>query len=355
MQDCKSKGVCEVKTKTGKSIRCFLALLLTVCMTIFPVNLPVLAAGETEKDPLLICLGKKGYQYSQNYSDDGLYGYYTDTWESLNPSIAVARNGIGIGRASGEIQGKAVGTAEIIHTWYTKTEPAAGIEYEENTNDNGFAYVCRESFYVEVIAEHDWGEWIYSRDPSCTTTGQRGHTCQRCKTYEEETVPALGHIFADGDEGTITSEPTCLKDGTRERTCTRCQKVISETIPAYHKEQESCPICGKEAFSWDEATQTLTILRDIPDYEAHGYEGVRPYEAYVEEARRIVVADDVEYIGDYAFAGFSQLVAFGPADTPEGEGCCGCAAHWIWRFSGSQRHKEIYLYRECRKLQWLPF
>jgi LPXTG-motif cell wall-anchored protein len=318
MQDCKSKGVCEVKKRAGKGLRRIFAMVLAVCVALLPANLPVLAAGGDEEEVQLICLGGKVSVSSSHGSDGGALGAYQyDEWESQDESIAVAQKSF----TSASVEGIREGKAGIIHRWYTNTLPASDIQYEENTNNNnGFTYVCTETIWVEVTAEHDWGEWIYSRDPSCTTTGQRGHTCQRCKTYEKETVPALGHIFADGDEGTITSEPTCLKDGTRERTCTRCQKVISETIPAYHKEQANCPICGKEAFSWDEATQTLTILRDIPDYEAHGYEGVHPYEAYVEEARRIVVADDVEYIGDYAFAGFSQLVAFGPADTPEGEG-----------------------------------
>lgn len=309
-----------MKKKKGKGIRKFLALLLTVCMTILPMNLPVLAVGETEDDPFLVCLGGKGTQYSQNYSDDKLYGYYTDEWESMDPSIAVASKGIGIGKAAGQVKGIAVGTAEIVHTWYTKTKPAAGIQYEENTNGNGFAYVCRESFYAEVVAEHDWGQWSYSKQPTCTTSGERYHTCQRCKTYEEEIVPALGHVYAEGDEGIVTQEPTCLTEGSRERTCTRCNKAITETIAAYHNQQEVCPICGKEAYSWDDATKTLTILRDIPSYTSYSDASARPYNAYAEQVQHIVVAEGVEYIGNYAFAGFSSLVSFGPAGTPDGEG-----------------------------------
>lgn len=158
------------------------------------------------------------------------------------------------------------------------------------------------------------------------------------ETYEIEECTWLlkisNHVY--DTVGVQTKAPTCLENGEMSYSCMLCHnKQQTEPIPALHTtlaEGEACPSCGQVLYTWDAESKTLTFTADIPDYTQSDYQE-RPYQAYADQAERVVIGDSVKQIGGYAFAYFTALKAIGPADTPEGTGLLdvekvGLAAFW---------------------------
>ena len=44
---------------------------------------------------------------------------------------------------------------------------------------------------------HSFGEWVNTKEPTCTENGIRTRTCSDCGETEDEEVPALGHNFVE--------------------------------------------------------------------------------------------------------------------------------------------------------------
>ena len=120
---------------------------------------------------------------------------------------------------------------------------------------------------------HKFGAWEVSKAPTCTETGTEIRTCTVCQTTESRTVKALGHKFG---AWTVTKAPTCTEAGTETRTCTVCQTTESRTVKALgHKfgawtvtkeptytetgvRTRTCTVCGEEE------TQTIPVLKRTP-------------------------------------------------------------------------------------------
>ena len=121
------------------------------------------------------------------------------------------------------------------------------------------------------VCDHEW-KFKVTKQPSCTATGIRTYTCQKCgSTYNEniplldhayviserkadctnsgsitkickvcqhtetkETQPKLGHAY--GDLKTLRN-PTELLPGLAEHTCTRCQFTEQITLPKLNPEK----------------------------------------------------------------------------------------------------------------------
>lgn len=76
--------------------------------------------------------------------------------------------------------------------------------------------------------DHDWGDWEYNPEPTCTTPGDRSRTCSICYKVESEAVPAQH----DWDEWDYDVEPTCTEGGRGTRVCLACDKEETADIPA---------------------------------------------------------------------------------------------------------------------------
>ena len=85
--------------------------------------------------------------------------------------------------------------------------------------------------------KHEYDAGVVTTQPTCTEAGVKTYTCKnsdgKCdKVTKTETVPALGHAFADPDVRTNVVPAECEKEGSYDHVCTRCGQTIHETVAA---------------------------------------------------------------------------------------------------------------------------
>ena len=76
--------------------------------------------------------------------------------------------------------------------------------------------VCGEVIIPAVTIPargHHYTEWIVTANPTCTVDGKQIKICA-CGLYEEESIPAAGHVDADGDG--VCDNCLCVTDGTQQ-------------------------------------------------------------------------------------------------------------------------------------------
>ena len=88
-------------------------------------------------------------------------------------------------------------------TWTDKV-PALGHHWVDNGSDS--THICdRDNVTTKA---HSYGEWVVDTPATCTTAGQKKHTCTECGHVETQEIPATGHHWVDKGDGTHTC-PDC--------------------------------------------------------------------------------------------------------------------------------------------------
>ena len=129
-----------------------------------------------------------------------------------------------------------------------------------------------------VACTHVYGEWVVTKEASCTEAGSRYHVCTRCGNKVTETIKANGHKW--NEAYTIDKEATCTENGSESHHCTVCGESDAATavvIPAKgHKwsgwtvtkaatrtengsRERVCSICKEK--------ETQTIPKLVPKWE----------------------------------------------------------------------------------------
>ena len=122
-------------------------------------------------------------------------------------------------------------------------------------------YYCKE-VNQDTVADHTFGDWTITKEPTTTETGSRERTCSICKYTQKETLPVHTHDVHDEawkyDDTEHWQECSCgemlnvakhsygdwretkpateTEKGSRERGCTVCDYVQTETIPMLEHE-----------------------------------------------------------------------------------------------------------------------
>lgn len=84
----------------------------------------------------------------------------------------------------------------------TETIPATGHHWVDNGEAN---HICDRD---HLTAAHTYGDWVVVTPATCTTAGQKQHTCTECGHVETQEIPATGHHWKDNGDGTHTC-PDC--------------------------------------------------------------------------------------------------------------------------------------------------
>lgn len=80
------------------------------------------------------------------------------------------------------------------------------------------------------FAEHTYGEWVETTEPTCTESGEETRNCAVCGDFETRPVAATGHTAGEWTEVTA---PTCTEEGLEEQRCTVCgDQIATRAIPA---------------------------------------------------------------------------------------------------------------------------
>ena len=89
---------------------------------------------------------------------------------------------------------------------------------------------CGKVLAEEDICDHDWSDWTFDPEPSCTEPGARTRTCSKCGKTETESLEALGHLPGEPVEENRV-EPTQDEDGGFDTVvyCQRCGAELSRT------------------------------------------------------------------------------------------------------------------------------
>ena len=103
---------------------------------------------------------------------------------------------------------------------------------------------------------HTYGEWIVTKEPTCTAKGQRKHTCTVCNTTTSGTISAKGHNWG---EWVVTTPATATENGVETKTCSECNaKETREILAIGHTFGEwvetKAPTCTEKG----EQTRTCT-------------------------------------------------------------------------------------------------
>ncbi|MBQ6152027.1 MAG: leucine-rich repeat protein [Mogibacterium sp.] len=84
---------------------------------------------------------------------------------------------------------------------------------------------------LKIQCSHEWGDWIVTKEVSCTEDGSRYRICSKCGETENEVIPSEGHkvVVTEGHEATCTESG--LTDGEK---CSVCGEIFTEQteIPA---------------------------------------------------------------------------------------------------------------------------
>lgn len=115
--------------------------------------------------------------------------------------------------------------------------------------EDGFLIITCDHFtpyevkFDITCEEHVQGEWIVTKEATCTEDGSRYAVCTECEeTIITENIPKTEHIQS---EWIIKTEATCTEEGSRYIHCTECEAIIAEeTIPmSEHKDSDGDGIC----------------------------------------------------------------------------------------------------------------
>lgn len=102
-------------------------------------------------------------------------------------------------------------------TTYTATVDFAGQTYSDVKTEP-----------ITELAQHSFGEWTQTVDPTCTEAGKEIRICSVCEFSEEREIAQLGHNYQS-----IVTDPTCTEQGYTTYTCDRCaDSYITDSVPA---------------------------------------------------------------------------------------------------------------------------
>lgn len=163
--------------------------------------------------------------------------------------------------------------------------------------------LCNFEFIPE--ANHVFGAWYTTKEPSCSENGTETRKCTLCDHQQTRDIDALGHTC---DAWAIISNATCIESGQKSGFCTRCEKQITETIPAL----------GHQCNRWNivkEATCT-------DDGEKHGQ--CSRCNQYLTETIRAAHSWSSTYYSDAAchWRKCTKCGALSETETHEGDGNC---------------------------------
>lgn len=153
--------------------------------------------------------------------------------------------------------------------YYTFVAPESGDYYLWLSNYTD-SLTKKEHYYTigifsecDMNGSHKYGNWVVTKEASCTEDGEREKVCSVCEEKITETIEK-GHKW--NKSYTVDLEPTCTEEGSESIHCSRCDEIkegSSRVVPQKHSygawetikkstelaaglKTHTCTECGKE-------------------------------------------------------------------------------------------------------------
>ena len=81
--------------------------------------------------------------------------------------------------------------------------------------------------------EHVYGEWVVTKEATCTEAGSREKTCTSCGYKVTEEIPAAGHKW--NSDYTVDRNPTAAAEGSESKHCSVCNEINPDTVRSIPK------------------------------------------------------------------------------------------------------------------------
>ncbi len=219
-------------------------------------------------------------------------------------------------------------TSPLLHkyTWAYHSANGAYESYRNSANPRKSDYpnldftstwmITSEGIRPQGVMGADGHAWTYTScaaEATCTETGSATLTCAICGATKADTLPALGHKT----ELQKQADPTCTENGyTGDQVCVDCGETIiqGQTVPATgHVFADGVCVCGLQGGSFGEglgwtldASGLLTIRGSgaMPDFDPVS---TCPWNGSAAKVKQVVFDGEITYIGTNTFYNCSNL------------------------------------------------
>ena len=93
----------------------------------------------------------------------------------------------------------------------------------------------REEELIPANGQHNYGEWVVTVEPDCSSTGLREKVCADCGDTVVEELPTKHNYLDWTDVAEMNCDETAIQDGTKLAKCNDCNYQKYFTVPAAHE------------------------------------------------------------------------------------------------------------------------
>ena len=205
------------------------------------------------------------------------------------------------------------------------------------------------------LSSHTYGDWVTTKDATCTETGTKKHTCTACGYVETATIPVIAHTYGDWKSNatshwkeckcgavsekashtytSVVTDPTEAEKGYTTHTCDKCgysykDSYTDPVITTYSEglrytvndDGVTCTITGI-------GTCTDTDLKIPPEIDGYRVTIIGRKALDNTKITSVTIPDSVTDIGECAFEGCTSLTSVTIPDsvtTIGGHAFCSC-------------------------------
>jgi hypothetical protein len=197
--------------------------------------------------------------------------------------------------------------------WVETIAPTCTTEGEE-TRTCAFDSTVTETRPLAI--RHAWGDWEETIEPTCVAAGEETNTCSRDGCSEIDTRPVAADPDAHNFKWTITTAPTETDNGEETLQCSECS-ADTETRTAYATGTAGLSLLYMGGlYHVSGGTVTSGVVHIPRYYRGAEYVPYVPVTTIVADAFRgisgltsVTIPDSVTTIGDFAFHGCTGLTS----------------------------------------------